>query len=61
MLDDTNKANSLVNEDVMVRFNKMLNLRKERMAFRMDKVYSVKGLEPDVYDYLASSAFSSKG
>lgn len=43
LLEDTN-LNSLVNKEVMVRFNKMLNMRKERMAFRMDKVFSIREL-----------------
>lgn len=60
LLEDTNNLNSLVNQEVMVRFNKMLNMRKERMAFRMDKVFSIRELSTDVYDYLARSAFSSK-
>lgn len=60
LLEDTNKLNSLVNQEVMIRFNKMLNMRKERMAFRMDKVFSIRELSTEVYDYLAKSAFSSK-
>ena len=60
LLDDTNKLNNMVSSEVVTRFKKQLCLRKERLAFRMDKVFCVKNLQRDVYDTLALSVKNQK-
>ena len=54
MLNDIEKLNGSVSSMVMNRFNLEMTLRREKLAFSMDKKYNLKRFQPEVYKTLAT-------
>ena len=55
MLDETHRLNSNLSNAVLSKFRLEMNLRREKLAFLMDKVYYIKKHEKEVYNSLAES------
>ncbi len=53
LLDSTKKLNVTVSNTVLRKFKHEMSLRKEKLAFLMDKVYFITKHEKDVYNSLA--------
>ncbi len=53
MLNDIEKLNGSVSSMIIRRFNMEMTLRREKLAFAMDKKYHLKRFQPEVYRTLA--------
>jgi hypothetical protein len=53
MLNDIEKMNGSVSNMIIRRFNLEMTLRREKLAFAMDKKYHLRRFQPGVYNTLA--------
>ena len=53
MLNDIEKMNGSVSSMIIRRFNMEMTLRREKLAFAMDKKYHLRRFQPGVYNTLA--------
>ena len=49
LLNDTEKLNGTVSGMILKRFKHEMVLRKEKLAFALDKVYHLKHINPSIY------------
>ena len=52
LLNDTEKLNGTVSAMILKRFKHEMVLRKEKLAFALDKVYHIKHINPSIYQDL---------
>lgn len=60
LLNETDQLNSTVSSMVMKKFHHEMIMRREKLAFLMDKVYYIRKHEKDVYSALADSGIVAR-
>ena len=60
LLNDTEKLNGTVSGMILKRFKHEMVLRKEKLAFALDKVYHLKHIDPSIYYDLAEGTTLGK-
>ena len=60
LLNDTEKLNGTVSGMILKRFKHEMVLRKEKLAFALDKKYHLKHMDPSIYNDLVEGTTLGK-